>query len=115
NTDPFQDEKMRRFCSRHDLSDASLANLVHRFRDLPVVVIGDYILDRYHFCEATGIAGEGPMMALRAMQSTDYDGGAGVIAAHLAGLGAAPRLITALAEDEISSQAELRLRFAGVD
>ncbi len=114
-TDPFQDEKMRRFCSRYDLTSASLSNLIHRFRDLPVVVIGDYILDRYHFCEASGIAGEGPMMALRAIQSHDFDGGAGVIAAHLAGLGAAPKLITALADDELSNQAELRLRFAGVD
>ena len=86
NTDPFQDEKMRRFCSRYELSSANLSNLIHRFRDLPIVVIGDYILDRYHFCEATGIAGEGPMMALRAIQSHDFDGGAAVIAAHLAGL-----------------------------
>src|SRR5262249_42721429 len=39
----------------------------------------------------------------------------GVIAAHLAGLGAAPKLITALADNETSNQAELRLRFAGVD
>src|SRR4051812_16478289 len=115
NTDPFQDEKMRRFCSRYDLTSATLSNLIHRFRDLPIVVIGDYILDRYHFCEATGIAGEGPMMALRAIQSHDYDGGAGVIAAHLAGMGAAPKLVTGLADDELSNQAELRLRFAGVD
>src|SRR5437763_2773087 len=115
NVDPFQDEKMRRFCSRYDLAPASLSNLIHRFRDLPIVVIGDFILDRYHFCEATGIAGEGPMMALRALQSHDYDGGAGVIAAHLAGLGAAPRLVTGFADNEISNQAELRLRFAGVD
>jgi len=78
-------------------------------------VIGDYILDRYHFCEATGIAGEGPMMALRAVQSHDFDGGAAVIAAHLAGLGAAPRFVTALTDDEAASQVELRLRFAGVD
>src|SRR3954471_3237441 len=107
NTDPFHDEKMRRFCTRYDLTGPSLSNLIHRFRDLPIVVIGDYILDRYHFCEATGIAGEGPMMALRAIQSRDFDGGAGVIAAHLAGLGAAPRLITGLADNEISNQAEL--------
>ncbi len=113
--DPFQDEKMRRFCSRYDLSSASLSNLVHRFRDLPVVVIGDYILDRYHFCEATGIAGEAPMMALRSIQSNDFDGGAAVIAKHLAGLGAAPKLITALTDDEASTQIELQLRFAGVD
>lgn len=115
NIDPFHDEKMRRFCLRYDLSVANLANLIYRFRDLPVLVIGDYILDRYHFCEATGVAGEAPMMALRSIQTKDFDGGAGVIAAHLAGLGAAPKLMTALAEDELSGQVELRLRSTGVD
>jgi len=55
------------------------------------------------------------VMALRAIQSCDYDGGAAVVAMHLAGLGASPRLVTALAEDDISRSAELRLRSAGVD
>ena len=80
-----------------------------------VLVVGDYILDRYHFCDATGVAGEGPMLSLRAMQDRDYDGGAGVIALHLAGLGARPTLVSALADDELSSQIEMRLTAAGVD
>src|SRR5439155_20570440 len=57
NSDPFQDEKLRRFCARYDLSGASVASLLKRFEGLPVLVIGDYILDRYHFCDATGLAG----------------------------------------------------------
>ena len=43
---------------QYDVTGLSIANLLHRFRGLPVMVIGDYILDRYHFCDATGIAGE---------------------------------------------------------
>jgi rfaE bifunctional protein kinase chain/domain/rfaE bifunctional protein nucleotidyltransferase chain/domain len=114
-TDPFQDEKLRRLCARYELTPASTANLVHRFRGMPVVVIGDYILDRYHFCDATGVAGEAPVMALRAMESRDYDGGAAVVALHLAGMGATPRLITALAEDALSEQIEFRLKAGNVD
>src|SRR5439155_24572308 len=98
------------FCARYDLSGASVASLLKRFEGLPVLVIGDYILDRYHFCDATGVAGEAPVMALRALESRDYDGGAGIIALHLAGLGAAPTLVTALASDEMSSHIEFRLR-----
>ncbi|HEY7090484.1 MAG TPA: PfkB family carbohydrate kinase [Tepidisphaeraceae bacterium] len=113
--DPFKDEKLRRFCQRYDLSGRTLQQLLHRFRDQRVVVIGDYILDRYHFCDATGVAGEGPMMALRAIDQKDFDGGGAIIAQHLAGLGAAPTLVTALAEDDVSHQAELRLRGAGVN
>ncbi|HRK29961.1 MAG TPA: PfkB family carbohydrate kinase [Tepidisphaeraceae bacterium] len=113
--DAFSDEKLRRFCDEGGLTAASLANTVHRFRGQKVVVIGDYILDRYHFCDATGVAGEAPMMALRSLDRRDYDGGAGVIAAHLAAVGAEPILVTALADDDESRQAEIRLRAAGIE
>jgi len=114
-SDAFSDEKLRRFCTENSLSAATLANTVHRFRGMKVVVIGDYIVDRYHFCDATGIAGEAPMMVLRSLERRDYDGGAGVIAAHLAEVGAEPILVTALADDEPSKQAEIRLRGRGVE
>ena len=114
-TDAFNDEKTQRFCRRYDLAGDSLQQLVHRFQGQRVLVIGDYMLDRYHFCEATGIAGEGPMMALRALESRDFDGGAGVIAMHLAGLGASPTLLTSFAEDDLSAQAEMRLYASGVE
>jgi rfaE bifunctional protein kinase chain/domain/rfaE bifunctional protein nucleotidyltransferase chain/domain len=113
-TDPFKDEKLRRYCQRYDLTARSLQDILHRARNQRVVVIGDYILDRYHFCDATGVAGEGPMMALRSIDQKDFDGGGAIIAQHLAELGAVPTLITSLAEDEDSHQAELRLRSAGV-
>jgi rfaE bifunctional protein kinase chain/domain/rfaE bifunctional protein nucleotidyltransferase chain/domain len=114
-TDEFDDEKTRRFCSRYELSSDSLQNLVHRFRGQKVLVIGDYILDRYHFCDTSGVAGEAPMMALRVLERKEYDGGAGVIAMHLAGLGAAPVLVTALADDDASRQIEMRLRSSGIE
>jgi rfaE bifunctional protein kinase chain/domain/rfaE bifunctional protein nucleotidyltransferase chain/domain len=113
--DEFEDEKIRRFCSRYDLSSQNLQNLVHRFRGQKVLVIGDYILDRYNFCDTSGVAGEAPMMALRVLERKEYDGGAGVIAMHLAGLGASPYLVTSLADDDASQQIEMRLRSAGVE
>jgi rfaE bifunctional protein kinase chain/domain len=113
--DEFDDEKIRRFCTRYELSTETLQNLVHRFRGQKVLVIGDYILDRYNFCDTSGVAGEAPMMALRVLERKEYDGGAGVIAMHLAGLGAAPHLITSLADDDASRQITMRLRSGGVD
>jgi bifunctional ADP-heptose synthase (sugar kinase/adenylyltransferase) len=55
------------------------------------------------------------MMSLRALEQREYDGGAGVIALHLAGLGAAPVLVTAMANDKASRRAEMRLAGANVD
>jgi rfaE bifunctional protein kinase chain/domain/rfaE bifunctional protein nucleotidyltransferase chain/domain len=112
--DLFDDEKVLRLRDRYELGTSQLKNLLQRARDLKIVVVGDYMLDRYHFCDATGVAGEGPMLSLRALTTRDYDGGAGVIALHLAGLGARPVLISALGDDELSSQATLRLQAAGV-
>lgn len=110
----FNDEKLRRFRREHHLSGTAMYNLVNSFRDRKMVVIGDYILDRYHHCDTTGVAGEAPMMSLRELKRNDYDGGAGVIAAHLAALGADPLLITSLSDDELSSQITTRLRNSGV-
>jgi rfaE bifunctional protein kinase chain/domain/rfaE bifunctional protein nucleotidyltransferase chain/domain len=110
----FHDEKISRFRDRFDLGTQSLRNLIQRFQGRKVLVIGDYILDRYHFCDATGVAGEAPVMALHQLQSRTYDGGAAVIALHLAGLGAEPILITGLAEDAASHETQLRLSAKGV-
>lgn len=112
--EPFSDEKVARFREKFGLSGHSLTRLIHKFRGQKVVVVGDYIVDRYHFCDATGIAGEGPMMALRQLQSQDFDGGAAVIALHLAGLGAQPTLVTGLGADWESHQTAMRLKGQGL-
>ena len=113
--DPFRQEKLARFREHYGLSNPSLQHLVGRFADQRVLVVGDYVLDRYHFCDAAGVAGEGPMLSLRALREADYDGGAGVVALHLAGLGARPVLFSAFADDEPSRGVAMRLAAAGVD
>jgi rfaE bifunctional protein kinase chain/domain/rfaE bifunctional protein nucleotidyltransferase chain/domain len=115
DADAFQREKLARFRERYELSDASLRDAVARFRGQRVLVVGDYILDRYHFCDATGVAGESPKLSRRSLRETDNDGGAGVVALHLAGMGAEPVLIGSFADDELSRRAEMRLQAAGVD
>jgi rfaE bifunctional protein kinase chain/domain len=111
----LEDEKVAGLRQRYDLSATSLHNLMQRGQGQRIVVVGDYILDRYHFCDATGVAGEAPMLSLRSLQQKDFDGGAGVIALHLAGLGAAPVLVSSLADDHASHDAEMRLSASGVD
>jgi rfaE bifunctional protein kinase chain/domain/rfaE bifunctional protein nucleotidyltransferase chain/domain len=111
----FQDEKLRRFRERYELSAMNLANLVRRFADQRVVVVGDYIQDRYHFCEALGIAGEAPVMSLRSLKTADYDGGAGIVAQHVAGLGASATLVTTHAPDAMWHDAQRRMTDAGVN
>lgn len=110
----MRDEKVSRFRRKFDLGGSSLHQIIQKFRGQKVVVVGDYILDRYHLCDPIGIAGEGPMMALRELQSRDYDGGAAVVALHLAGLGARPTLVTGLCADTVSHETTMRLHSEGI-
>jgi rfaE bifunctional protein kinase chain/domain/rfaE bifunctional protein nucleotidyltransferase chain/domain len=114
NAATFHDEKLRRYVDQYDLGGKNLLKLVNEFVGQKILVVGDYILDRYHFCEPASVASESPMMSLRQIRSEDYDGGAGVIALHLAGLGASPTLITALGQDVESTTVAGRLKRRGV-
>ncbi|MGC4032096.1 MAG: adenylyltransferase/cytidyltransferase family protein [Tepidisphaeraceae bacterium] len=97
DTGAFNSEKISRYGRDHDLTAGSVESLLRRMSGQKVVVVGDTIVDRYHFCEATGVAGEGPMMALRHEVKRDFDGGAAIVARHAAALGASVTLVTALA------------------
>jgi rfaE bifunctional protein kinase chain/domain/rfaE bifunctional protein nucleotidyltransferase chain/domain len=107
-------DRVRRFRQQHNLATPAIAGLLHRCRGRRVVVVGDYIRDRYVFCDAVGIASEGPMMTLRPLRQADYDGAAAVVALHLAGLGAEPTLVTSLSDDDASADVVERLTAAGV-
>jgi rfaE bifunctional protein kinase chain/domain/rfaE bifunctional protein nucleotidyltransferase chain/domain len=115
STDAIADEKVRRFRDDFGLSDGQLGRLLLSCRGKRMVVVGDYIQDRYEFCDATGIASEGPMMTLRPLGSRTFDGAAAVIALHLAGLGAPVTLVTSLADDAASAVVVDRLGDAGID
>jgi rfaE bifunctional protein kinase chain/domain/rfaE bifunctional protein nucleotidyltransferase chain/domain len=111
----FNREKTRRFQEKFGLTHAYLHELVAGFRGKRVVVVGDYILDRYHFCDAVGVAGEAPMMTLRPLSTQEFDGGAAIIASHVARMGGTATLLTSLADDAASRTVEARLVEAGID
>jgi rfaE bifunctional protein kinase chain/domain/rfaE bifunctional protein nucleotidyltransferase chain/domain len=114
SSEPFNNEKVRRYREQFDLGPGAMSQLLLRCRGKRMVVVGDYIGDQYHFCDASGIASEGPMMTLRPLASESYDGAAAVIALHLAGLGAVVTLITSLADDDASEEVIARLTAEGI-
>ena len=115
DTGAFNTEKINRYCRDNGLAPSSIDAMLQRCRGKKVVVVGDYILDRYHVCEATGVASEGPMMALRSLGEHTFDGGAAIVARHAAAMGADVTLITSLTKDAASRQLQLRLRAEGVE
>jgi bifunctional ADP-heptose synthase (sugar kinase/adenylyltransferase) len=74
--------------ARHDLSIQSLKNLVADFANLRVLTIGNLIIDDYIDCEPLGMSQEDPSLVVSPIERRRFDGGAGIVAAHEAGLGA---------------------------
>ena len=62
---------------------AELLQTVARFRQARVLLVGDFMLDRYIFGDAERISPEAPVPVLRVIERQDRVGGAGSVARTL--------------------------------
>lgn len=89
----------KKFLKDHKMSPKNLLNLVKKFSKLKVLVIGDLILDEYISCLPIGMSHEDPTIVLNPTSSKKFIGGAGIVAAHSASLGAQVNLISVVGKD----------------
>jgi rfaE bifunctional protein kinase chain/domain/rfaE bifunctional protein nucleotidyltransferase chain/domain len=114
SVDPFQ-ARLSQLMDHPDLQGPALFSLISSFRSKRVLVVGETILDTYVLCDRPEVAGESPVMTLRPVERRHYDGGAAVIARHLAALGARPVLVTPMPRDEQGDAVRRRLLADGVE
>jgi rfaE bifunctional protein kinase chain/domain len=74
--------------ARHGIEPVRLASILQQFLRLKVCVVGDLIIDEYITCQPLGMSQEDPTIVVTPVDSTLFIGGAGIVAAHAAGLGA---------------------------
>jgi rfaE bifunctional protein kinase chain/domain/rfaE bifunctional protein nucleotidyltransferase chain/domain len=94
----LEGDKIRAFCRRHAIERAGLEEVIRRFSGLPVLVVGDPIVDRYVHCEVAHVAAESPILDAHAVAEEQYLGAAALIARQLAAFGARPTLLTSFAD-----------------
>lgn len=92
-----------------------LLQLVERFPGRRVLLVGDFMLDRYIFGDAERISPEAPVPVLRVIERQDRVGGAGSVALNVAALEATVRCCGLLGHDPFGDRVETALRDAGVD
>jgi rfaE bifunctional protein kinase chain/domain len=102
----FEFDRFCAICRRHDIAAHTIDQLLTAFSEKRVLVIGDLIIDKYVLCDATDLASEAAMMSLTRLEEQVYVGGAGIVARHLAGLGATPYLLSTAGHDEYSAMAQ---------
>jgi len=96
-------EKPISYLNRHNIDTDKLLNILNKFDKLDVLVIGDTIVDEYKTCEPLGMSQEDPTIVVSPISSDMFLGGAAIVAAHAAGLGANVDYFTILGDDEYST------------
>lgn len=102
------------FMARHDIDTARLRSLLQYFVSLKVCVVGDLIIDEYITCQSLGMSQEDPTIVVTPLDSTRFVGGAGVVAAHAAGMGAQVQFVSVTGVDVFREFAQKELVMAGV-
>jgi len=92
----------------------TLSAVLGLFPSQRVLIIGDVILDRYWWGEASRLSPEAPVPVVRKQRSTVRPGGAANTAANLATLGATPLLIGLVGADRESVELQGALLECGV-
>lgn len=102
------------FMARHGISTERLKELLRLFSHLRVLVVGDLIIDEYISCDPLGMSQEDPTLVVKPIDSKRFVGGAGIVAAHAAGLGADSTLLSVVGADEEAKFAQEVLKQAKV-
>ena len=102
------------YCLRHEITADAVGRRMSEFGRVRAVVIGDVVRDEYVSCDASHISGEAPTMNLTRLGSTEFWGGAGIVAQHLRGLGARVDLFTNLGCDTDSYRFLDQMAKAGI-
>jgi D-beta-D-heptose 7-phosphate kinase/D-beta-D-heptose 1-phosphate adenosyltransferase len=92
-----------------------LIEVVERFAGRRVLVLGDYMLDRYTIGDAERISPEAPVVVLRTVERIDRVGGAGSVALNVAALGGRPACVGLIGRDAQGETVVRLLREAGID
>ena len=92
-----------------------LLEIVGRFAGRRVLLVGDFMLDRYVFGDAERISPEAPVPVLRVLERQDRVGGAGSVAQDMLALGAKVRCFGLLGQDTFGERIAKFLSDAGAD
>ncbi|MDQ5985805.1 MAG: Bifunctional protein HldE [Syntrophus sp. SKADARSKE-3] len=99
-SDPRSISLPQDYLVRHCIQPERLAILLQKFPSLKVCVVGDLIVDEYITCQPLGMSQEDPTIVVTPVDSIRFVGGAGIVAAHAAGLGASVQFVTVAGADD---------------
>ena len=111
----FDYEVFNVFARRNDITFDGLKSLINDFHGKRVTILGEIILDEYHYSEVVNSSGEAPILTIRPKKVDKFIGGSGIVAKHIKQLGGEAILFSFLGEDEAEKYVKTDLDKYGVD
>jgi len=105
----------QQFMARRKVTKRNLTKMMKRFKGLRVVVIGDVIADEYITCDPLGMSEEDPTIVVTPVSSRTFIGGAAIVAAHAASLGAEVQVFSVVGDDSTAEFCRQELTRFGVN
>src|SRR5215216_4126223 len=97
------------------MSKEGLVDILRRFADQRIVIVGDAIADRFLHGSISRVSREAPVFILRHQQTETLPGGAANCAMNMVALGAQVSLVSVTGADEAGSELREKLEAAGVN
>lgn len=93
-----------------------IRNLPHHdtIRNNPILIVGDLMLDEYHWCDVARISPEAPVPICSIHTTTLMPGGAGNVAHNLSELNGIPHLIGTIGDDSSGEKLMKTLQSSGI-
>lgn len=89
-----------RVCARRNIDLASVVKAMSGFCSIRTLVIGDLIVDEFISSEPLGLSSEAPVVVVKEIKKRQYIGGAGVVASHVASMGANCHFLSVSGDDD---------------
>ena len=103
------------YLARHTIEPSRLVEVLQKFSQFKVCVVGDLIIDEYITCQPLGMSQEDPTIVVTPVDVVRFIGGAGIVAAHAAGLGASVQYVSVTGKDAVREYALAELTPMGVN
>lgn len=88
---------------------------IHSFSGIPVLVVGDLMVDHYIWGQVERISPEAPVPVVEVTRDSLHPGGAANVGANIQGLGGVPRLVGVVGKDEAGTWLARTLQERGMD
>ena len=102
NQDELERERWFQFRSALTSQGIILSQLLTRMRDKAkpkLLILGDTIVDQYIACDPIGMSNEAPIVVVKELETREFIGGAAIVAAHVAALGAGCSYLSVAGDD----------------